>query len=139
VPQPARLVARPTWLLTRAHARAHALLAAAFATAGVRGYDYRVLAALAEFGPASQASIGQAAGMDPSDVVATLNRVIAANAVARRQDPADRRRNVVSITDQGRALLERLDDVVAAVQDEVLAPIPPEERATFLDQLARLG
>src|ERR1700753_437009 len=56
-----RLDSLPTWLLSRSSGRAHRLLADAFAAAGARGYHYRVLAALEDLGPASQATVGRRA------------------------------------------------------------------------------
>jgi MarR family transcriptional regulator, lower aerobic nicotinate degradation pathway regulator len=49
-------------------------------------------------------------------------------------DPADRRRNVISITPAGTAHLRRLDELLDGVQDELLAPLSPAER----QQLTRL-
>src|SRR6478672_6421851 len=71
-----RVAGRPTWLLSRANTRAQNLLRDAFAAEGVRGYDFRVLAALDEHGPASQIDLGQVTGIDRSDVVATLNDLV---------------------------------------------------------------
>ena len=68
-----RVAGRPTWLLSRANARAQGLLTDAFADEGVRGYHFRLLAALEQYGPASQAELGRHTGIDRSDVVATLN------------------------------------------------------------------
>jgi hypothetical protein len=48
---PSRLAEKPTWLISETSRHAHRLLA----EAGSRGYDYRLLAALQEFGLASQA------------------------------------------------------------------------------------
>src|SRR5439155_6753872 len=45
--------------LSEASLHAHRLLTAAFASAGSRGYHYRLLAALREYGPASQARLGR--------------------------------------------------------------------------------
>src|SRR4051794_24439244 len=54
---PARLAARATWLVSRAHTRSSGLLNAAFEArgSGLRSHHYRLLAALEEWGPASQA------------------------------------------------------------------------------------
>ena len=71
-----RVAARPTWLLSRANARAQGLLADAFGAEGVRGYHFRLLAALEQYGPASQADLGRHTGIDRSDVVATLNELV---------------------------------------------------------------
>ena len=48
--------------------------------------------------------------------------------------PADRRQNVITLTPQGRQQLHNLDQALAHVEDEVLAPLTPAER----QQLAQL-
>ena len=133
-----RVGKRPTWLLSRANARAQSLLADAFAVEGVRGYHFRLLAALEQYGPASQAELGRRTGIDRSDVVATLNDLVKRGLARRDPDQADRRRNVVTITSRGAKGLERLDGVLGEVQDAVLAPLTPNERKTLVRLLARL-
>jgi len=135
---PARLKAKSTWLISQVAARSHGLLTERLAAAGARGYHYRLLAALAEFGPSSQASLGRRTRMDRSDVVAAVGELAAEGLVERAADPADRRRNVVTLTPRGTARLERLDQVLAAVQDELLAPLSGAERAELARLLARL-
>src|SRR3954470_13977270 len=99
-----------------------ALLGDAFARAGMRGHHFRVLAALEEHGPASQADVSRTTGIDTSDVVAAVNDLVAAGSARRQQDQADRRRNVVSITKPGLAALERAGRLVDGVQEAVLEP-----------------
>ena len=131
---PSRLRCRPSWLVTQAAMHASRLVAEGFAAADARGYHYRLLAALEEFGPASQAVLGRRSGIDRSDVVATVNELAAGGLVERAQDPEDRRRNIVTITPAGVQKLRRLDAVLARIQDELLAPLTADER----DELARL-
>lgn len=131
---PARLAAKPTWLISETFWLAHRIRTERFAAAGSRGYDYRLLAALEEFGPASQASLGRHAGMDRSDVAAVLNDLAERGLARRSPDPADGRRNIITITPAGAAHLQELDQVLAGVQDELLAGLSPAERR----QLARL-
>ena len=135
---PARLKAKSTWLISQVAARSHGLLTERLAAAGARGYHYRLLAALADFGPSSQASLGRRTRMDRSDVVAAVGELAAEGLVERAADPADRRRNVVTLTPRGTVRLERLDQVLAAVQDELLAPLSGAERAELARLLARL-
>jgi DNA-binding MarR family transcriptional regulator len=135
---PARLTSKPTWLLSQAAMHGHRLLTDGLAPAASRGYHYRLLAALEEFGPASQARLGGRAGVDRSDVVAALNDLAARGMVERTPDPADRRRNIVTITPAGRAHLRRLDRLLAGVQDELLAPLSPAERAQLVRLLTRI-
>ena len=104
---------RPTWLISRAYARATGLLQEGFAAGGdgLRSYHYRLLAALEEWGPASQAALGRGTGIDRSDVTAALVDLEQRGLVKRDVNEADRRRNVVSITAGGLRRLEELDGV----------------------------
>jgi DNA-binding MarR family transcriptional regulator len=133
-----RVAHRPTWLLSRANARAQELLATAFAAEGLRGYHFRLLAGLDQYGPSSQAELGRNTGIDRSDVVAALNELVDAGLARRAPDPADARRNVVTITRRGRTTLERVDATLDDVQAAVLEPLRPSERATFVRLLAKL-
>lgn len=134
-----RVADQPTWLLSRANTRAQGVLADAFAKAGVRGYHFRVLAALEQHGPSSQADLGRVTGIDRSDVVATLDDLADWGLARRAPDDADRRRNVVSITEAGRARLVELDSMLSGVQETVLEPLTPRERATLLRLLRKLS
>jgi MarR family transcriptional regulator, lower aerobic nicotinate degradation pathway regulator len=135
---PSRIREMPTWLISRTYAYSHRLLAEGFATAGVRGYHYRLLAALEEFGPDSQAALGRRTGVDRSDVVAVVNDLAARGLVKRSRDPDDRRRNVITITPAGAKELRKLDKVVAGIQEKLLAPLSPADRRRFVGLLTRL-
>lgn len=138
---PSRLKDRPTWLLGRAAARSSALLVSGFEARGdgLRGYHYRLLAALDEFGPASQADLGRDTGIDRSDVTAALTLMAERGLVVREVDPGNRRRNIVSITSAGGATLRELDEVLDGIQEALLAPLSPAERVQFAKIMTRLG
>lgn len=129
----------PTWLLSRANARAQAIRVEAFAAAGSTGYLSRLLASLADDGAASQAELSRRTGIDPSDVVAAVGELEARRLVTRERDPRDARRNVVTLTRAGRAELARLDVVVADVQERFLAPLTETDRRHLLRILAKLA
>jgi DNA-binding MarR family transcriptional regulator len=132
------LMAKPSWLISEVSRLAHPLLTSKLATAGSRGYHYRLLAALHEFGPASQASLGRRTGMDRSDVAAAVTELVGRGLAVRTPDPADRRRNVISITPAGTAHLRRLDELLDGVQDELLGPLSPAERKQLILLLNRI-
>jgi DNA-binding MarR family transcriptional regulator len=135
---PTLLTTKPTWLISQVSAYAHGVMTTLLGHAGARGYHVRVLAALAEFGPASQATLGRHAELDRSDVTAVVGELAAAGLVRRATDTGDRRRNVVSITDAGTARLRELDAILMTVQEEVLAPLSAEDRAVLTRLLTRL-
>jgi MarR family transcriptional regulator, lower aerobic nicotinate degradation pathway regulator len=136
--RPAALTQKPTWLISEVSRVAHRLLTDTLATAGSRGYHYRMLAALQEFGPASQASLGRRTGMDRSDVVASVNELASRGLVNRSPDPADRRRNVITITEAGAAHLRRLEELLAGVQNKLAAPLSPAERSQLVRLLTQI-
>ena len=135
---PSRLTEKPSWLISQTSMHAHRLLVNRLATAGSHGYHYRLLAALQEFGPASQARLGRRTGIDRSDVVAALNDLAGRGLVKRTRDPADRRRNIITVTPAGTAHFERLDGILVGVQDELLSPLSPAERQELIRLLARV-
>jgi MarR family transcriptional regulator, lower aerobic nicotinate degradation pathway regulator len=134
-----RVAHQPTWLLSRANARAQAILYTAFAEEGVRPVHYRTLAALDEHGEMSQAELGRHLGLDRKDVAVALDHLAGRRLVSRRADPADGRRNVVTLTASGRRLLPRLDGVLGDVQERVLEPLSASERGVLVSLLARLA
>ncbi|WP_330230555.1 MarR family transcriptional regulator [Nocardia sp. NBC_00508] len=135
---PARLTVKPSWLLTQLAVHAHRLASDGFGEAGARGYHYRILAALDEFGVASQAELGRRCNMDRSDVVAAINELAEPGFVERAPDPGDRRRNIVSLTEAGERQLRRLDRALDKVQDDLLVPLSAEDRTNLTRLLTRL-
>ncbi|MFB4317566.1 MarR family winged helix-turn-helix transcriptional regulator [Actinomadura sp. 21ATH] len=99
-----------------------------------RKWHYAVLASLQEYGPGSQATLSRRTGIYRSDMVGVLNELAERELVERTPDPGDRRRNVITITAQGRRHLRRLDRILDDLHDELLAPLTSAER----DQLVRL-
>lgn len=128
---PERLAGKPSWLLTQLAVHAHRLASEGFAEAGARGYHYRVLAALDEFGVASQAELGRRCNMDRSDVVAAVTELAGRGFVERTQDPQDRRRNMVSLTEAGEEQLRHLDRALDQAQEDLLGPLAAQDRQTL--------
>ena len=104
----------------------------------MRGYHFRVLAALEEHGPTSQADLSRRTGIDTSDVVAAINHLVSSGFARRQPDEVDRRRNVISITKSGLIAVDRVGTAVDRVQDLVMDPLSETERRTFLRLLAKL-
>ena len=132
---------RPTWLIRRAYSRSSGLLNQAFESrgSGLRSYHYRLLSALEESGPTGQAELGRITGIDRSDVVAILNDLARPGLVARTTDPRNRRRNIVTMTAAGAKRLAELELIVSDVQDELMAPLSPAQRAQFLRLIRRIA
>lgn len=100
--------------------------------------DFAVLAALEEYGPLSQADLGRRLGLDRNDVSGIVNRLAGGRHVDRRADPANRRRNVVTLTAAGKGYLEEIQRHANAAQDELLAGLSTTERQQLGELLAKL-
>ncbi|MEE4417946.1 MULTISPECIES: MarR family winged helix-turn-helix transcriptional regulator [Streptomyces] len=131
---PDRLRRRASRLLSQLTVRSDRLITEGLARADARKWHYAVLASLQEFGPGSQAELSRRSGIYRSDMVGVLNELTERDLVERAPDPDDRRRNIITISAQGRRRLRRLDKVLDDLHDELLAPLSPAER----DQLVRL-
>ncbi|RSM62848.1 MarR family transcriptional regulator [Amycolatopsis sp. WAC 01376] len=135
---PLRLRTKASWLVNQAATVAHRLAMDEFVKSGSRRYHYGILAAIDENGPSSQATLSRCTGIDRSDVVAVINELAAAGHVDRSPDPADARRNLISLTEPGAQRLDQLEDLVRDTQDTLLAPLDPAEREQLTRLLARV-
>ncbi|MEU8618045.1 MarR family transcriptional regulator [Streptomyces sp. NPDC048623] len=136
---PGRLRALPSRLLALTSAQADRMVSERLAAeGGARKWHYAVLASLDEYGPASQAGLSRRTGVYRSDLVSVINELEQRGHVARTPDPEDRRRNVVTLTPQGRTHLKRLDAVLAEAQEELMAPLSVAERALLVGLLERV-
>lgn len=104
---------------------------------GMRLRQFVTLSFLADHDGASQQALGEALCMDANNLVLLLNELEAGGYAERRRDPEDRRRHVVHITDAGRRALEHGERAQESVEDQVLAALSPDERATLRDLLRR--
>jgi DNA-binding MarR family transcriptional regulator len=133
---PARLRGLASWQASKVSTLG-ARLTAQRMPLGARA-DFAVLAALEEYGALSQAELGRRLGLDRNDVNGILNRLDSGRLVDRQPDPADRRRNVVTLTAAGKRQLAELQRHADAVQDELLAGLDAKERRQLHVLLTKL-
>src|SRR6266436_3097730 len=88
-------------------------------------------------GGVSQQELETALLIDANSVVLLLNELEAAGLSVRRRDPHDRRRHLVEITESGGAAVERAEKARETMEEEILADLSPEERATLRRLLRR--
>ncbi|MEU6105729.1 MarR family winged helix-turn-helix transcriptional regulator [Streptomyces flaveolus] len=129
----------PSWQLGRAAARGRALVAEALAAEGLKMWHHVVLSAVRDLAPVAQADLGRGIGLDPKDLVGVLNDLQAAELVVRAPDPDDRRKNAVSLTEEGGRVLARCEKAARAANDELLAPLTEQERTRLLDMVRRVA
>jgi DNA-binding MarR family transcriptional regulator len=136
---PQELVESPVFLLKRLGDAVKERATAEFAAAGCNPYQHVVLALLAEGARETQAAIAEAIGFDPSQLVGILDDLEQDGLVERRRDPNDRRRHVVSLTDEGRRTLAQRRAIVKRIEDDFLEPLDAESRAQLQKLLLELA
>ncbi|MET7695054.1 MarR family transcriptional regulator [Streptomyces sp. NPDC005483] len=129
----------PSWLLGRAAARGRALVAGALAAEGMKMWHHVVLSAVRDLAPVAQADLGRGVRLDPKDLVGILNDLQSAGLVVREPDPRDRRKNAVSLTEEGERLLRRCEKLAREANDELLAPLTTAERDQLMGLLIRIS
>ena len=97
--------------------------------------QFAALAKLAELGALSQNQLGRATAMDAATIKGVVGRLVARRLVATAPDGGDRRRLVVTLTPEGRAVYDR---VMPEATRRTLEPLAPEERAALVALLRRL-
>ena len=129
---------RLIWQLGRASHQSRRLIRQHLVGAGFKTQHYHVLASLADDGDATQTALADRIIFDRSDLVTLLDELGELEYVVRRTDPADRRRNIVAITAKGEQALAEMDKLIFAAEAELLEPLSPADRKTFLALLAHL-
>ena len=136
---PEELLASSTFLLKRLGFAAKERSLKAYEATGLHPYHYAILLALGEGSHETQGAIADALGYDRGQLVGLLDELEEQGLVERRRDPNDRRRHIVTLTADGTKTLRRLRALAARTEDEFLAPLSDDERATFHTLLLRLA
>ncbi|MGW0193370.1 MarR family winged helix-turn-helix transcriptional regulator [Nonomuraea sp. NPDC003201] len=135
---PAALRLLPSRTLSLIAMYADRLVNEGLAAVDARKWHYAALVALREAGPVSQAELSRRTGIYRSDMVAVINELAERGFVERAPDPADRRRNVITLTPEGIQQVRRLHTLIASLQDELFAPLSQPEREQLSGLLTRL-
>lgn len=104
------------------------------------GQTLKELAALSflrDYDETSQQALTDGLCIDANYCVLLLNDLEALDYVERRRDPSDRRRHIVSMTDEGRAALHRAEAAQQTLEDEILVALSGEERLALAHLLRK--
>lgn len=124
-------------LISLASARTFSAATTALSEHGMTPRGYSVLELL-QCGPRSQRDLASELQLDPSRIVALVDRLESGGLVERRPHPDDRRVRQVRTTPAGRAAYEAARTANEATLDEALRALSPAERETLTGLLERI-
>lgn len=104
---------------------------------GVHPRQARIIEAVGRMGPVSQADLASAFGITPASMSTMTDRLLAAGYITRGVDPASRRRQVIDLTETGRALLAGIGKAWTSVDDTMRAALG-QDAAPFFSLARRL-
>jgi DNA-binding MarR family transcriptional regulator len=100
--------------------------------------QFAALAKLNEVGACSQNQLGRLIYLDAATTKGVVDRLKLRRFVTVTDDPEDRRRRAVSLTERGRAAAAAAIAVAAEITDATLKPLPPPERKRVVAMLRKL-
>ena len=89
--------------------------------------------------PTSQQALCESIGVDASKLVAVLNDLEDEGMIIRRRDPADRRRHIVEVSKEGRALVTAGERAIAQVEERLFTGLDEGERVQLRRLLAKVA
>src|ERR671921_1285033 len=105
----------------------------------VGAQQFIVLKQLQVFGSCSQGELADALGIDYSNLASVTGQLYGRGLIERHRDPADRRRYVVQLTDEGQQLLADADRAIESGEEDMLNSLEHTERAQLWELLRRMA
>jgi DNA-binding MarR family transcriptional regulator len=133
-----QLQARLGYLLKHAFLRLEELHGEHMVGGPVNVRELSVLLLLDGREPESQQQAANRLGVDRTTMVGLLDGLESKGLLARLPDPADRRRNVVALTNAGRKALREARAASDRAERELLADLSPAEARQLRDMLSRI-
>ncbi|MEV0096655.1 MarR family transcriptional regulator [Streptomyces sp. NPDC050738] len=125
--------------LARRLQQAHTLLWTTMVSEETTSPQFAVLNALVEKPDTDQRTIGEHVRLDRSTIADLVARLARRGLVERVRDPEDGRRNVLTLTEEGRKVHRRLVTKTARMNKVFLAPLDEGEQQTLLRLIARVA
>lgn len=126
-------------LLRRAHQRHSAIFQENIGDEQLTPLQFAALVKLRDLDEVSQNQLGRLTAMDAATMQGVIKRLASRNLIDRRPDPDDRRRLILSLSPEGRALIERLLSNGSNITQKTLDPLSPTEQKNFIQLLTKLA
>lgn len=126
-------------LLRRCHQRSHELFNETMAPFGLTRQQTALLITLLREPGASVQELADITGTDRNTLGGIITRLVSKGLVDQRRSERDARAYELEISPQGLALLHEMEADVKRVQEQILAPLGPEERRDFINFARKLS
>jgi DNA-binding MarR family transcriptional regulator len=100
--------------------------------------QFSTLAKLREVGPCSQNHLGRLVHYDSATITGVVNRLRKHGLIKSYEDPLDRRRHAVDLTDKGRRIADEAIVAISQISSETFAPLSATERRTLVQLLNKV-
>lgn len=110
------------------------------AVCGLSVNGWKLLSVVQYFGPLSASEAGAHTSLEPAKVTRGIDSLVEQGLVLRREDPADRRRIILSLSTQGQRIHGKVERVSRALEHKLLSVLTSKELETLylaLDKLER--
>ncbi len=101
--------------------------------------QFAALAKLYEVGPCSQNYLGRLIYLDAATIKGVVDRLALRGFLTALNDPKDRRRRAVALTERGREVTEAAMKVAAEITTATLVPLTAEEQRAVTMLLKKFG
>jgi len=108
-------------------------------TFGLTGPQLATLDAIATLGPSAPSAIAKAVHLSQGTVTGILQRLERRTLIVRSPSSTDRRSVIISITDEGRAVLDRAPSLLQDTFRDELSRLEDWERHAMLSSLQRIA
>jgi MarR family transcriptional regulator, lower aerobic nicotinate degradation pathway regulator len=102
---------------------------------GVTPVQYAGLQAVGKAPGIDQRTLARSIGLDTSTIAGVIDRLEARGLMQRSASPGDKRVRLLSLTDEGKALLDAIEPAMLRAQERILEPLPERQRAEFMRML----
>jgi MarR family transcriptional regulator, lower aerobic nicotinate degradation pathway regulator len=106
---------------------------------GLTQTQFAALAKLYEVGPCSQNYLGRLIYLDAATIKGVVDRLHLRGFVTALNDPKDRRRRAVALTERGRTVTEAATTVASEITAATLGPLTADEQRQITKLLRKLG
>ena len=117
----------------------HTSIFTAQMVAGLTQTQFAALAKLHDVGACSQNHLGRLIYLDAATIKGVVDRLALRGFVTALNDPNDRRRRAVALTERGREATEAAIKVAAEITAATLTPLTAEEQRTIARLLKKLS